>query len=233
MFYLKIINNPKLFSGAQGTARNLRLHFAWRQTGQLCHWPIQCWWCAKCLHDRFWAMQALQGCGKLGETGNLLNFDIKSLSNFSTTRWSRLVAKLDGAAQIAMDQCRHTDDRTSQGRMTWKAGFTCEFPLNNLFQINFGFFQAYRNDQRCTSMGHTTWWVSYFGFFWLTSFQILDRDEIYQRKQAARNDVQNFLTGCPDEYADLLQLIDGLQFADEPNYAEMTKILEKVVGFLG
>lgn len=67
----------------------------------------------------------------------------------------------------------------------------------------------------------------------MLSLQISDRDEIYQRKQAARNDVQNFLSECPAEYADLLQLVDALQFADKPNYAEMAKILEKVGWFWG
>jgi len=73
---------PKYFPGTQGTARNLRLHFAWCQTGQLRHWPSRYWGCAKCLHDRFWTMQALQGHGKSGKAGIQILFWYKIAFQF-------------------------------------------------------------------------------------------------------------------------------------------------------
>uniref|UniRef100_A0A8R1TMD2 Protein kinase domain-containing protein n=1 Tax=Onchocerca volvulus TaxID=6282 RepID=A0A8R1TMD2_ONCVO len=58
---------------------------------------------------------------------------------------------------------------------------------------------------------------------------VVDRNIAYQGKMNVRNEERKeFLANCPKQYDSIMTLIDRLDFADQPNYDDIYKLLDQV-----
>uniref|UniRef100_A0A0R3S6H4 Site-specific DNA-methyltransferase (adenine-specific) n=1 Tax=Elaeophora elaphi TaxID=1147741 RepID=A0A0R3S6H4_9BILA len=56
-----------------------------------------------------------------------------------------------------------------------------------------------------------------------------NRNIAYQGKIKARNEGRKeFLANCPNQYDFIMAIIDRLNFADQPNYSDIYKLLDQV-----
>uniref|UniRef100_A0A914S4L6 Protein kinase domain-containing protein n=1 Tax=Parascaris equorum TaxID=6256 RepID=A0A914S4L6_PAREQ len=67
------------------------------------------------------------------------------------------------------------------------------------------------------------------------SIVLKNMEEIGRFKRSCRSDIpmKQLFGGCPREYIDLMRLIDGGKFFDEPKYGMMYSILRKALNNLG
>ncbi|KAL7074102.1 hypothetical protein ACQ4LE_006591 [Meloidogyne hapla] len=56
-----------------------------------------------------------------------------------------------------------------------------------------------------------------------------DRAAVYRLKLAALSNLDDFLSGCPQGYRELIGAITRLNFGDAPPYKEMNRVLERII----
>lgn len=57
-----------------------------------------------------------------------------------------------------------------------------------------------------------------------------DKDEVGRFKERCRNDgLKDFLTGCPKQYADIMECIDNVRYYTTPDYKKIYNLLRFVI----